>query len=229
LPFGNPELANVHAHPDWERACRGPNGYLVSGLGTRKLYVARPLLGGTFVHVQYNCRISSLFRQQHHLPKLCCYQDHTVFKACILPTEGANRQIYHSHIQQVVNMASPLHIASSVFAVIFVGFGINAILNPVHALTFFEFKPPASAADRKMVDSLMVVYGARDIFMGLAIGSAAYFGSRKALGWTVIAASGVAFVDGAVCFSHGIGHWNHWSYAPALTVVGSLLILSGGV
>ena len=118
-----------------------------------------------------------------------------------------------------------LRIAASVFATIFVGFGLNGILRPRNALEFFEFDPPASAADQKLVDSLMIIYGARDIFMGLAIYSAAYFGNRKSLGWILIAVSGVAFVDGAVCRAQvGKGEWNHWSYAPILTAVGSVLL-----
>jgi hypothetical protein len=117
-----------------------------------------------------------------------------------------------------------LCIAASVFATIFVGFGINAILRPLNALEFFEFEAPASASDKKLVDNLMVIYGARDIFMGLAIYSTAYFGNRKALGWILIAASAVAFVDGAVCRAQGKGEWNHWGYAPMLTAVGSVLL-----
>lgn len=117
-----------------------------------------------------------------------------------------------------------LRIAANVIATIFVGFGINAIFRPRNALTFFEFQPPSSAADKKMVDSLMTVYGARDIFMGLAIYSAAFFGDRKTLGWILLAGSGVAFVDGAVCWNHGKGEWGHWSYAPLVTVLGSLLL-----
>lgn len=61
--------------------------------------------------------------------------------------------------------------------------------------------------------------------MGLAIHSAAYFGDRKALGCILIAGSGVAFVDGAVCWAHvGKGEWNHWSYAPVLAAVGGMLL-----
>lgn len=118
-----------------------------------------------------------------------------------------------------------LRIAASVFGALFLGFGINAILRPRNALEFFEFEPPASASDKALVDSLMVIYGARDIFMGLAIHAATYFGDRKALGWILIAGSGVAFVDGAVCRAQvGKGEWNHWGYAPVLTAVGSMLL-----
>jgi hypothetical protein len=123
-----------------------------------------------------------------------------------------------------LSQSSSLQLAAHAFATIFSGFGINAILRPLHALTFFEFAPPTSPADARLVDSLMAVYGARDIFMGLAIYSAALFGTRKSLGWTLIAASGVAVADGLVCFSHGQGQWNHWGYAPMITAVGVVLL-----
>ncbi|KAH8197848.1 hypothetical protein TruAng_007995 [Truncatella angustata] len=111
-------------------------------------------------------------------------------------------------------------LASCIFATIHVGFGVNAILRPTHALTFFEFGPPADKGARAMVDSLMAVYGARDIFMGFAIYAAALLGSPRALGWILISATGVAVADGAVCYSHGKGHWGHWNHAPVFTAVG---------
>ncbi|EON62463.1 hypothetical protein W97_01685 [Coniosporium apollinis CBS 100218] len=124
-----------------------------------------------------------------------------------------------------ISHSPSLRLAASVFGAIFLAFGINAILRPQHALSFFEFSPPASASDAALVDSLMVIYGARDIFMGLAIHAAAYFGDRRALGWIMIAGSGVAFVDGAVCRAQvGRGEWNHWGYAPVLTAVGGMLL-----
>lgn len=123
-----------------------------------------------------------------------------------------------------LSQSPSLRIAASVFATIFVGFGINAMVRPDSALGFFEFQAPTSARDQKMVESLMVVYGVRDMFMGLAIYAAAYFGDRRTLGWIVVAGSGVAFADGAVCRAHGKGEWNHWGYAPMLTAVGSLLL-----
>ena len=123
-----------------------------------------------------------------------------------------------------LSQASTLLAIANIFGTIFVAFGINAIIRPEHALTFFEMRPPALPADKNLVDALMVVYGARDIFMGLAIYSAALFGNRKSLGWILIAGSAVAFVDGYVCRSYvGIGEWNHWGYAPVVTAVGGIL------
>ena len=123
-----------------------------------------------------------------------------------------------------LSQSSAVRLAAHAFATIFTAFGVNAILRPAHALTFFELPRPSSPADARVVDSLMAVYGARDIFMGLAIYSAAFFGTNKSLGLTLIAASGVAVVDGVVCFAHGQGQWNHWGYAPMITAVGVMLL-----
>lgn len=117
-----------------------------------------------------------------------------------------------------------LSVASNAFATIFIGFGLNAIVRPEHALTFFEFEPPAAVADKKLVDSLMTVYGARDVFMGAAMYAAVWSGDRKTLGLLNLAASAVAFVDGLVCWQAGRGEWNHWGYAPMVAAVGSLLL-----
>lgn len=81
-----------------------------------------------------------------------------------------------------ISHSPALHIVATIFATIFVGFGINAILRPLNALEFFEFPAPVSAAERRLVDGLMIIYGVRDIFMGLAIYSAAYLGNRRSLG-----------------------------------------------
>jgi hypothetical protein len=118
--------------------------------------------------------------------------------------------------------SSPLLIAASVFGTIFVGFGINAIFKPASAISFFELGLPLTAsADSKTVEALLVVYGIRDIFMGLAIYATAYFRNRNALGWILLSSSAVAFGDGVVCRLYsGTGEWNHWGYAPAILGVG---------
>ncbi|KAI0707927.1 putative integral membrane protein [Earliella scabrosa] len=118
-----------------------------------------------------------------------------------------------------------LHLAATTFGTIFVAFGVNAILRPDHALTFFQFaRPPANAVDKQLVDALMAIYGVRDIFMGLAIYAAALWGTPRTLGVIVLAGSTVAFADGAVCKVNGMGEWDHWGYAPMLTLVGGLLL-----
>ncbi|KAJ7095228.1 hypothetical protein B0H15DRAFT_828583 [Mycena belliarum] len=89
---------------------------------------------------------------------------------------------------------------------------------------FFEFAPPKNPDDRRMVDSLMVVYGVRDIFMGAAIWAGALNGHMSTVGWTLLAAGAVATADGAVCKSHGKGEWGHWSYAPMVVATGAMLL-----
>ena len=117
-------------------------------------------------------------------------------------------------------MSTNPRIATSFFGTIFIGFGINAIIRPENALSFFELPyatiPPAH---KQLVDALLAVYGVRDIFMGLVLYLASYFGDRRTLGWVVLAAAGVGFADGAVCkWMIGAGEFNHWGYAPVLVM-----------
>lgn len=113
-----------------------------------------------------------------------------------------------------------LGLAANVFGATFVAFGINAILRPEHALSFFHFADLRTPGDQKLIDYLMIVYGVRDVFMGAAIWLTLYFGSRKALGGVLVGCGGVAFVDGVVCKLHGFGEWDHWGYAPMVAAVG---------
>ncbi|GMG13117.1 unnamed protein product [Aspergillus oryzae] len=88
-----------------------------------------------------------------------------------------------------------LRLAGNAFGTIILGFGINALIRPDHALTFFEWTPPTVTADRQLVNSLMYVYGVRDIYMGLSVYVASIFGTPKSLGWTLLAFSAVAALD----------------------------------
>jgi len=103
---------------------------------------------------------------------------------------------------------------------IFVGFGINAFLRPENAVTFFNgASMPTINSD--LIHALVMIYAARDIFMGVAIYATAYYGSRRALGWTMLAGGFNAFIDGlAVKTYMGGGEWDHWGYAPVLVVLG---------
>lgn len=60
-----------------------------------------------------------------------------------------------------------LRILATVLGTVPIGFGINAFLNPWSALSFFELALPAT--DSNVAEALLIVYGARDIFMGLAV------------------------------------------------------------
>ncbi|KXS99607.1 hypothetical protein AC578_9940 [Pseudocercospora eumusae] len=117
-----------------------------------------------------------------------------------------------------------LRYISLAFATIFVGFGINAMLNPTSALTFFELSYPIPPDQQKLVNALLLVYGARDIFMGAAIYISALYGNTTALGCMVLAAGLTAGADGWACkYIVGAGEMNHWGYAPILLVLGAVM------
>lgn len=122
-----------------------------------------------------------------------------------------------------LSQSKSLKITATAIATTCIAFGINAILRPDHALTFFEWEAPTSPTEKRVVDDLLAVYGIRDIFMGLAVYATAFLGSRKALGWILIAIGGVALGDGAICWAHGHGQWGHWGYAPVAALVGALM------
>jgi uncharacterized membrane protein len=123
-----------------------------------------------------------------------------------------------------ISQSTAVMVAANVIGAIWIGFGVFDLIDPEQGLTFFEFKPPMIPAERAMVNSLVNVIGIRDIFIGFAIHATAFFGNRTALGWILLGSSVEAFLDGVVCYSHGKGEWNHWGYAPMLTIVGLLLL-----
>lgn len=63
-----------------------------------------------------------------------------------------------------MSTSSMLRFAASAFGVLFIAFGINAMVNIESALSFFELSYPSGAKERLLVDALSVVYGARDVF-----------------------------------------------------------------
>lgn len=124
-------------------------------------------------------------------------------------------------------MAKVLRLIACVFGTVGIGFGINALYNPQSALSFFELDYPRSnASHRILVDTLLAVYAVRDIFMGIALYAAAYFGTKKTLGVITLALGAVAAADGAICkVIVGQGEWNHWGYAPIAGLVGLALMV----
>ncbi|OJD34138.1 uncharacterized protein BKCO1_2500022 [Diplodia corticola] len=78
-----------------------------------------------------------------------------------------------------------LHPLATLLATIPILFGLNAFLRPSHALSFFapfadSYASPA--ASPQLLDALMAVYGARDVFMGVAVLVPLWSGSRKVAG-----------------------------------------------
>jgi hypothetical protein len=106
-----------------------------------------------------------------------------------------------------------------------IGFGINALIRPEHAITFFN-NSSVPTANRQLVEALLMIYGIRDIFMGVAIYATAYFGSKKALGWIMLAGFACVVVDGLASKLYlGGGEWDHWGFSPILGILGILLAI----
>ena len=123
-----------------------------------------------------------------------------------------------------LSKSTGVSIATILFGLIFIGFGVFDLIDPEAGLSFFEFQPSLVPSTRSEVNGLIRVIGIRDIFMGIAILATLYTGNRTVTGWILISASAAAFTDGVVCYQHGKGEWNHWGYAPALTITGTLLL-----
>ena len=122
-------------------------------------------------------------------------------------------------------MTSIPYFIAHLVAFIFLSFGLNAIFRPESALAVLPLS--ASVTAETTINALIYLYGVRDIFMGLAIEAAAITGTRKTLGYILIAGTGVALGDGIVVkgASPGEGNeWGHWSYSPLLAIVGAWLI-----
>jgi hypothetical protein len=124
-----------------------------------------------------------------------------------------------------ISHSPALTLLSTLFGTIFLGFGLNYAFRPRAAFAVFEFPYPTNPVDQKVIDSFCVLYGAKDLFMGVAIYSATFLGTRKSLGVILMAASACAAIDGAVVKAHvGYGEWNHWGYGSAIGVTGMLAL-----
>ncbi|KAF2266508.1 hypothetical protein CC78DRAFT_531621 [Lojkania enalia] len=118
-----------------------------------------------------------------------------------------------------------LRLVATFFGTIFLGFGLNYIFRPREAYSTFGLPAPTTPTDQHLMDSFLALFGAKDLFMAVAIYSAAYFGSRKTLGIVLVMAGFCAGVDGYVVKRHtGTGEWNHWGYGSVITVVGALTL-----
>lgn len=116
---------------------------------------------------------------------------------------------------------------STFFGTIFLGFGITYILYPRTGYELYGFSTsPTNGADWSIMERVMILYGAKDVFMAVALLSSTWYGSRKSTGLVLLAASATAGVDGYVVGSEaGTNHWNHWGYGSVMGAVG--LVMTG--
>ena len=104
--------------------------------------------------------------------------------------------------------------------------GTFALFRPRAALEhLFEFPAPKDPNAQKLVDNLMLLFGARDMFLGTATALTWYYGHRELLGCMMLAGSGVVLIDGAV--SHRQikrAELKHWGFVPVMLVLGGGLL-----
>lgn len=116
---------------------------------------------------------------------------------------------------------------SSFFGSVFLGFGVTYMLYPQTGYSLYGFNAsPTNAADWAIMERIMVLYGAKDLFMAVAILASTWYGTRRSTGIILLASSAAAGVDGYIVGNEaGTNHWNHWGYGSAIGVLG--LIMTG--
>lgn len=117
-----------------------------------------------------------------------------------------------------------LPMVATIVGTVALGFGFNYIFNSRDAFIHsFGFPYPKNAEDQKVINSFCVLFGAKDLFMGGSIYTAAWLGSRKVLGAILLLTCMCATIDGVVIKGHvGYGEWNHWGYGSVCGVIGLL-------
>ena len=121
-----------------------------------------------------------------------------------------------------------LRYLSTLASLLFLAVGTTYILSPRTGYALYGFSTaPTTPADWAVLERVMVLYGAKDVFVGVAIAATAWCGTRKSAGVVLVAAGLCAGVDGWVVKSEaGRGEWNHWGYGGVVGVLGCLV---GGV
>lgn len=125
-----------------------------------------------------------------------------------------------------------INVFFNVFACLFgtlrLFFGLKGIFRPRSTLAILGFHTPTRPADQKLVDSLIVLYGVRDVFVATAIYVASWVGNSKTLGCMLLAANPVTLVDGWVVEKQlGKGGWKHWWYTVVLGFGVGFLVARG--
>ena len=115
------------------------------------------------------------------------------------------------------------------FGTICAGFGVAYMLYPRPSYSLYGFSStPTTPADWEVMDRVMILQGAKDMFMAAAIFASAWYGTRKSAGLVLIAGGACAGVDGYVVGNEaGANHWNHWGYGSMMVVLG--LVMTGVV
>jgi len=116
--------------------------------------------------------------------------------------------------------------AAAAFAVFPTLVGVVGIFAPRPVLAVaFDVEARKASQDQKLVDNLMRLFSARDLFLGGSCFAAWYNGDEQTLGALLILAAGVVTMDGWVQKDQvGCGAWKHWSVVPGLVGIGAGLL-----
>ncbi|KAF2750090.1 hypothetical protein M011DRAFT_464889 [Sporormia fimetaria CBS 119925] len=128
-----------------------------------------------------------------------------------------------------------IRIPAVLFGLIFLGFGTNMLLRPEPAFTAsFGFPWPTastsattkglSTADHSVaLTAFCQMFGAKEVFEGVALLTTAWWGNKRHLGIVMFVAGLGAGVDGwVVKGTVGEGEWGHWGYGAVLFALGAL-------
>lgn len=126
-----------------------------------------------------------------------------------------------------------LHYSSLLLGTIVFGFGLHYTLFPRSAFHNFGFAAPSylsstTSSELALLDNIMILFGAKDLFVGISIWAAALSGNRKVTGINVLALGLCAALDGwVVKRSKGVvpgAEWGHWGYGGFTLGVGVALL-----
>jgi len=114
---------------------------------------------------------------------------------------------------------------STFFGTVFLGFGLTYMLYPRTGYSLYGFSSqPTNPLEWAILERIMVLYGAKDIFIAAAIYSSTSFGTRRSAGLIMLAAGLCAGVDGYVVKGEaGTNEWNHWGYGSVMCVAGAVM------
>ncbi|KAH8701197.1 hypothetical protein GQ44DRAFT_717963 [Phaeosphaeriaceae sp. PMI808] len=115
---------------------------------------------------------------------------------------------------------------ASFFGAICLGFGITYMLYPQVGYSLYGFSSgPSSSSEWEVMERIMVLYGAKDVFIAAAIFASTWFGTRRSAGMIMIAGGACAGVDGWVVKKEaGTNEWNHWGYGSIMVLVGMAMM-----
>jgi hypothetical protein len=113
---------------------------------------------------------------------------------------------------------------SCLCSAICLGFGITYIFYPRTGYSLYGFSSaPSSESEWARMERLMVLFGAKDMFLATSILASTWVGTRKSAGIILMAVGGCAGIDGWVVRQEGgTNGWNHWGYGCVMGALGAV-------